>query len=129
MAEHEPSICATSDWYTPPEYFKALGLVFDLDPCSPGPGHWVPAKKIYTKEDDGLRQPWLPGWLVFMNPPFGGRNSHAPSVIEFLNHRNSRGLGEAYNTAGWYHQNVGARAHSCLCKSSETKVHQQSRAM
>jgi hypothetical protein len=25
MAEHEPCIGATSDWYTPPEYFKALG--------------------------------------------------------------------------------------------------------
>jgi len=31
MAEHEPCIGATSDWYTPPEYFEALGLVFDLD--------------------------------------------------------------------------------------------------
>jgi hypothetical protein len=28
---------------------KALGLEFDLDPCSPGPGHWVPARKIYTE--------------------------------------------------------------------------------
>src|SRR5262245_25887745 len=65
MAEHEPCIGATSDWYTPPEYFEALGLVFDLDPCSPGPGHWVPARKIYTKEDDGLRQDWGEGvdWL------------------------------------------------------------------
>ena len=34
--------------------FVALGLIFDLDPCSPGPAHWVPARKIYTKEDDGL---------------------------------------------------------------------------
>jgi predicted RNA methylase len=51
--------------------FSALGLVFDLDPSSPGPGHWVPARKIYTVDDDGLRQPW--SGLVFMNPPFGGR--------------------------------------------------------
>ena len=72
MAEHEPCIGETSEWYTPPEYFKALGLVFDLDPCSPGPGHWVPAKKIYTIEDDGLRQPWF--GLVFMNPPYGGQS-------------------------------------------------------
>jgi hypothetical protein len=36
------------------EYFRALGLVFDLDPCSPGPDHWMPAKRIYTKADDGL---------------------------------------------------------------------------
>jgi hypothetical protein len=49
MAEHEPSIGA-----------------IDLDPCSPGPGHWVPARKIYTKADDGLRQPWES--LVWVNP-------------------------------------------------------------
>ena len=50
MAEHEPCIGETSEWYTPPEIFKALRLTFDLDPCSPGPGHWVPAKQFYTKE-------------------------------------------------------------------------------
>jgi hypothetical protein len=58
MAEHEPCIGQSDDWYTPPEIFEALGLTFDLDPCSPGPGHWVPARDIYTKADDGLKQPW-----------------------------------------------------------------------
>jgi hypothetical protein len=69
MAEHEPCIGATSDRYTPPQIFEALGLVFDLDPCSPRPAHSVPARKIYTIEDDGLRQPWH--GLTFVNPPFG----------------------------------------------------------
>jgi hypothetical protein len=32
MAEHEPCIGETSEWYTPPEIFKALDLTFDLDP-------------------------------------------------------------------------------------------------
>ena len=72
MAEHEPCIGATDDWYTPPDIFDALGLIFDLDPCSPGPARWVPARKIYTKEDDGLVQSW--SGTVFMNPPFGRRN-------------------------------------------------------
>lgn len=45
---HEPSVGAMDDWYTPPEIFDALGLTFDLDPCSPGRGHWVPIRKIYT---------------------------------------------------------------------------------
>jgi len=76
MAEHEPSIGLSSDWYTPPEIFDTLGLVFDLDPCSPGPEHWVPARRVYTKADDGLTQPWE--GLVFMNPPFEGRNGHVP---------------------------------------------------
>ncbi|MBF0326024.1 MAG: hypothetical protein HQL42_13265 [Alphaproteobacteria bacterium] len=76
MAEHEPSIGGSDDWYTPPDISEALGLIFDLDPCSPGPGHWVPALRIYTKGDDGLAQPWE--GLVWMNPPFGGRFGHVP---------------------------------------------------
>jgi hypothetical protein len=30
MAEHEPSIGLSSDWFTPKPIFDALGLVFDL---------------------------------------------------------------------------------------------------
>lgn len=81
MAEHESSIGATDEWYTPPAIFKALGMTFDLDPCSPGRDHWVPAKQIYTKEDDGLKRPWH--GTVFMNPPFGGRNGHVPWLRGF----------------------------------------------
>jgi hypothetical protein len=66
MAEHEPCIGQSDDWYTPGEIFDALGLVFDVDPCSPGPDHWVPARQVFTKRDDGLSQPWH--GLVFMNP-------------------------------------------------------------
>ena len=55
MAEHEPSVGATCEWFTPPEIFEALGLEFDLDPCSPGPGHWVPARKIYM-----IKRTWGP---------------------------------------------------------------------
>jgi hypothetical protein len=32
MAEHEPSIGQSDEWYTPHEIFRALCLVFDLDP-------------------------------------------------------------------------------------------------
>ena len=70
MAEHENSIGESDEWYTPPEIFHALGERFDLDPCSPGAGHWVPADKFYTKLHDGLKQPW--DGFVFVNPPFGG---------------------------------------------------------
>ena len=87
MAEHETCIGASDDWYTPPAIFDALGLTFDLDPCSPGPGHWVPARRVYTIADDGLSKPWGSG-LVFMNPPFGGRNGHVPWMCRFLDHAN-----------------------------------------
>src|SRR6516165_10841146 len=116
MAEHEPSIGASDDWWTPPEIFKALGLVFDLDPCSPGPGHWVPAKRIYTIEDDGLRQPWH--GLVFMNPPFGGRNGHVPWLVKFLDHANGIAIVRAYTSSEWFHQYVFPRAELLLMKPS-----------
>jgi DNA N-6-adenine-methyltransferase (Dam) len=100
MAEHEPSIGMTSEWFTPPEIFSALGLEFDLDPCSPGPGHWVPARKIYTVGDDGLAQPWE--GLVFVNPPFGGRNGHVPWLRKFLDHGNGIAIVRAYTSSAWF---------------------------
>ena len=102
MAEHEPCIGATDDWYTPPDIFDALGLIFDLDPCSPGPAHWVPARKIYTKEDDGLVQPW--SGTVFMNPPFGRRNGHVPWLRKFLAHSDGVAIVRAYTSSAWFHQ-------------------------
>ena len=72
MAEHEPCIGETSEWYTPPEIFTALRLEFDRDPAHPVWPLRVPTRKVYTKEDDGLAQSWR--GLVFLNMPFGGRN-------------------------------------------------------
>ena len=91
-----------NDWYTPPDIFDALGLIFDLDPCSPGPAHWVPARKIYTKEDDGLVQPW--SGTVFMNPPFGRRNGHVPWLRKFLAHGDGVAIVRAYTSSAWFHQ-------------------------
>lgn len=118
MAEHEPCIGASDDWYTPPEIFRALGLVFDLDPCSPGPSHWVPARKIYTKADDGLAQPW--DGLVFMNPPFGGRNGHVPWLEKFLVHANGIAVVRAYTSSEWFHRHA-VRAQTMLFPRGKTK--------
>lgn len=102
MAEHEPCIGQSDDWYTPPEIFAALGLTFDLDPCSPGPSHWVPANSIYVKEMDGLSRPWF--GLVFMNPPFGARNGHVPWLRKFLEHGNGIAIVRAYTSSAWFHE-------------------------
>lgn len=99
--EHENTTGASDDWYTPPEIFAALGLTFDLDPCSPGPGHWVPARRVYTLADDGLIQPWA--GVVFMNPPFGGRNGQVPWLGRWLAHGNGIAIVRAYTSAGWFH--------------------------
>jgi hypothetical protein len=104
MAEHEPCIGMSSEWFTPKEVFTALQLEFDLDPCSPGPGHWVPARKIYTEADDGLHQRWC--GLVFMNPPFGGRNGHVPWLRKFLDHANGIAIVRAYTSSAWWHNHM-----------------------
>lgn len=119
MAEHEPCIGASNDWYTPREYFAALGLTFDLDPCSPGPDHWVPARKVYTKADDGLSRPWF--GLVFVNPPFGGRHGHVPWLVKFFEHGNGIALVRAYTSSDWFHEVVKPRAESLLFPEGKTK--------
>jgi hypothetical protein len=118
MAEHEPCVGASNEWYTPPEIFEALGLVFDLDPCSPGPGHWVPAYTIYTRVDDGLARPWF--GRVFVNPPFGGRHGHLPWIERFLDHGNGIAIVRAYTSAGWFHD-LALRAETMLFPRGKTK--------
>lgn len=56
------------EWLTPPAIVQALGA-FDLDPCAPVVRPWDLAAKHFSKEDDGLAQPWE--GRVWMNPPFG----------------------------------------------------------
>jgi hypothetical protein len=119
MAEHEPCIGLSDDWYTPPEIFDALGLTFDLDPCSPGPDHWVPARKVYTEQDDGLVQPWH--GLVFMNPPFGGRLGHVPWLRKFFAHANGIAICRAYTSGSWWHDEVVPHAECLLFPRGKTK--------
>jgi hypothetical protein len=118
MAEFENCIGETSEWYTPPAIFAALGLTFDLDPCSPGRGHWVPAQKIYTKEDDGLAQPWE--GRVFVNPPFGGRNGHVPWMRKFFAHGNGVMIARAYTSSAWWHAEM-PKAELILFPRGKTK--------
>lgn len=118
MAEHEPSVGQSDDWYTPPEIFDALGLAFDLDPCSPGAGHWVPAQRVYTIADDGLVLPWA--GTVFMNPPFGGRNGHVPWLTKFLDHGDGIAVVRSYTSAAWFHEHMH-RADAWLFPRGKTK--------
>ncbi len=62
-------------WTSPPSLLEAIYSVYkkiDLDPCSPTKIRKVApvkAKRYYTKQEDGLAQPWF--GVVYMNPPYG----------------------------------------------------------
>lgn len=118
MAEHEPNTGASDEWYTPPDMLNAIGETYDLDPCSPGAEHWIPALSVYTKQDNGLEQPWH--GFVFMNPPFGGRNGHIPWLKKFLKHGNGIAVVRAYTSAGWFHD-WAIKADAMLFPRGKTK--------
>ncbi len=67
---HEPGAGGSPEWYTPPWLFAALGLEFDLDPCSPAlpAASWVPAARRISLPDDGMAEPWE--GRVWLNPPY-----------------------------------------------------------
>jgi len=61
---------ATPEWPTPKDLFDELSFVyggFTLDPCATAQNAKCP--NFFTKEEDGLRQPWT--GRVFVNPPYG----------------------------------------------------------
>lgn len=87
----------SDEYYTPAWIFDELGLEFDLDVSAPpgGPLH-VPAKRFYTKADDGLTSPW--DGRIWMNPPY---SLCAAFVGKFLQHRNGVALLAAFKSQ-WF---------------------------
>jgi phage N-6-adenine-methyltransferase len=68
-ANHPVFSSASHEWSTPMELFTTLNAEFrfTLDPCATPTN--AKCKTFYTKETNGLLQPW-PG-AVFCNPPYG----------------------------------------------------------
>jgi len=105
MSELKMGPGKTNEWYTPPEIFEGLNVKFDLDPCSSGDRKdFVPAKKVFTKKDNGFEKEWK--GFVFMNPPFGGRNGVVPWLEKFIKHGNGIAIARAYTSAGWFHDHI-----------------------
>ena len=68
---HRSSV-STDERYTPAwvlDIATALMVGIDLDPCA-DPEKRVPASVHFTREDDGLNQPWK--GKVYLNPPYSG---------------------------------------------------------
>lgn len=100
---HESHKNVSVDWYTPKWVFNAMGLGFDLDPCSPAVKvPWIPAGKIYTETDDGLTKPWE--GRVWLNPPYGGGT---PAWLKKMHeHRYGVALVFSRTDCGWFHDFV-----------------------
>jgi hypothetical protein len=77
----EQSERTSDDYLTPRWVFETLGLEFDLDVAAPPWETHVPAKRKFTKADDGLSQEWE--GRVWMNPPW---SKPAPWAERFLAH-------------------------------------------
>jgi len=109
MSLHEQSVGATSEWYTPPYVFGALGCFFDLDVAHPGTIDWVPCAGYLTH--DGLQRDWR--GFVWMNPPFGGRNALSPWLDKWAQHANGIALVPDRTSAPWW-QTYAPRAERLL---------------
>lgn len=100
-----------NQWFTPKYLFDAIGLEFDMDPCSPGAGlTHVPAKKHLTIVEDGLVTPWE--GTVFMNPPYG---KHTSVWMEKLQkHDDGMALVFARTSTKWFQACVQTASAVCF---------------
>jgi hypothetical protein len=120
MGSHSrPVTGATVEWYTPPGVIAALGLAYDLDPCTPPGGlEWIPAARTYSLPDDGLHLPWH--GRVWLNPPYG------PLTGAWLRRLAAHGDGIALVFARtetrWWHDTVGAADAVCFIAGRLTFV-------
>lgn len=68
---------ASDEWYTPPRYIDLAREVMggiDCDPATNATAQvWIGATHAYTREDNGLMQPWT--GRVWLNPPYGSHMS------------------------------------------------------
>lgn len=102
MALHEQCVGATDEWYTPPYVFEAMAETFLMDVASPGEAvtPWVPALKFITERS--LETEWT--GLVWMNPPFGGRNGLIPWLEKFTQHGSGVCLVPDRTSAPWWQE-------------------------
>lgn len=105
MSGHSrPHEGSTVEWYTPPGIIAAIGLAYDLDPCSPAGGlEWIPAARVISLPDDGLAQSWE--GRVWLNPPYG--KATGAWMRRLAAHGDGVALVFARTETAWWHETVG----------------------
>ena len=73
MGGHQSARSKTNSWITPPDLVEALGgwETFDLDPCAEEKQPIRTARRMLTRRENGLLQPWQ--GRVYLNPPYSIR--------------------------------------------------------
>jgi len=95
----------------PPHIFKALGLIFDLDPCSAGVGKdCVPALNRFTIRENGLAHDWF--GTVWCNPPYGSATK--TWLKRMQQHGDGIALVFARTGTRWWHEVVPSTTVICF---------------
>ena len=112
----EQTELSTNDHYTPKWIFDLLSVQFDIDVAAPPGGvPWIPAKKYFTQEDDGLSQDWE--GLVWCNPPYS-------DILPWIRRMNthSNGIALLPHTKGAWRREVWRNAHGIAEWDDVTEV-------
>ena len=106
MAGYHPT-SATVEWATPPEFFNKVFDEFgpfDLDVAASASNAKCP--KFYTKQDNGLAQPWA--GRVWCNPPYGREISQWVARARDASHKGATVvmLVPARTDTKWFHDDI-----------------------
>lgn len=109
------------EWYTPGSYLECARQVmgeFDLDPAtSPVAQEQVQARNYFTKDEDGLTQPWH--GKIWCNPPYCDAGKFVDKLLaEIGAGRVSQAvlLVNSYTDTRWFHAAGDACAAICFTK-------------
>lgn len=119
MKGHQPQSSKNVSWVTPRWILEPLGE-FDLDPCTPDEMPWTTAKARYTKQDDGLIQPW--NGRIWLNPPFD-KQSRWDFLKRMAEHGDGIALISASTETKWFKQWVWGYATSILFLAERPYFH------
>lgn len=90
---------SSDEYYTPKHVFDALNTFFDLDAAAPKDTKtFVPAGSFIT--EGSLNAEWH--GFVWLNPPFGGRNSKRSWLEKMALHGNGIVLTPDRSSAEWW---------------------------
>lgn len=108
---HWESSGKSDEYYTPKYVFDALQCVFDLDVAAPEDRTFISVPAVEFITSDSLEKNWK--GFVWMNPPFGKRNSISNWLQRIHIHGNGIALTADRTSAPWW-QNAAIQCDAVL---------------